>query len=415
MGKEHNMLPTDELSPRKKQTTDFFGLAIFFIMVPVYITLRHEKFMHRQILNLESLPCFHHTKSQTGASMQYRQLGNTNIEVSSICLGTMTFGEQNTEDEAHWQLDYALDQGVNFIDTAELYPVPPKPETQGRTEFYIGNWLRQRQCRDKVILATKVAGPGRDWLGHFRGGNNCLDRYNIEYALEESLKRLQTDFIDLYQIHWPDRETNCFGQLGYEQPATDKSIPIEDTLGVLSDLQRAGKIRHVGVSNETPWGVMRYLSLADSMDLPRVVSVQNPYNLLNRIYEVGLAEISHHEQTGLLAYSPMGFGVLSGKYLNDVRPAGSRLALFEDYIRYSNPRAESATERYVALALQHGLDPAQMALAFVTSRPFTTSNIIGATNLQQLEANIASAGLELSEEILEGIEQIHTQQPNPSP
>lgn len=347
--------------------------------------------------------------------MHYRQLGNTDIEVSSICLGTMTFGEQNTEAEAHQQLDYALDHGVNFIDTAELYPVPPKPETQGRTEAHIGSWLKQRHCRDKVVLATKVVGPGRDWLDHFRGGNNCLDRLNIETALEASLNRLQTEFIDLYQIHWPDRETNCFGQLGYRHPATDNSVAIEETLGVLSDLVRAGKIRHVGVSNETPWGVMRYLSAADKLGLPRIVSIQNPYNLLNRSYEVGLAEISHREQTGLLAYSPMGFGVLSGKYLNGARPSGSRLALFDAYTRYSNPQAESATERYVALAREHGLDPAQMALAFVTGRPFTTSNIIGATNLQQLEANIASAELSLSDEILQQIEQIHTEQPNPSP
>jgi aryl-alcohol dehydrogenase-like predicted oxidoreductase len=347
--------------------------------------------------------------------MQYRQLGNTDIKVSSICLGTMTFGEQNTEAEAHQQLDYALDHGVNFIDTAELYPVPPKPETQGRTESHIGSWLRQRQCRDKIILATKVAGPGRDWLNHFRGGNNCLDRYNIETALETSLNRLQTDFIDLYQIHWPDRETNCFGQLGYQHSTTDNSVSIEETLGVLSDLVQAGKIRHVGVSNETPWGVMRYLSMADKAGLPRIVSIQNPYNLLNRSYEVGLAEISHREQTGLLAYSPMGFGVLSGKYLKGARPAGSRLALFDAYTRYSNPQAELATERYVALARQHGLDPAQMALAFVTDRPFTTSNIIGATNLRQLEANIASAGLTLSDELLQQIEEIHTEQPNPSP
>ncbi len=347
--------------------------------------------------------------------MQYRQLGNTDIEVSSICLGTMTFGEQNTEAEAHQQLDYALDHGVNFIDTAELYPVPPKPETQGLTESHIGSWLKQRQCRDKIILATKVAGPGRDWLNHFRGGNNCLDRANIETALEASLNRLQTDFIDLYQIHWPDRETNCFGQLGYRHPTADNSVPVEETLEVLSDLVRAGKIRHVGVSNETPWGVMRYLALADKLDLPRIVSIQNPYNLLNRSYEVGLAEISHREQTGLLAYSPMGFGVLSGKYLKGARPAGSRLALFDAYTRYSSPQAELATERYVALARQHGLDPAQMALAFVTGRPFTTSNIIGATNLRQLEANIASAELTLSDEILQQIEQIHTEQPNPSP
>ena len=347
--------------------------------------------------------------------MIYRQLGNTNLQVSAICLGTMTFGEQNSEHEAHQQLDMALDHGVNFLDTAELYPVPPKPETQGLTETFIGSWLKKRNARDKVIIATKVAGPGRDWLSHFRGGNNCLDKYNIETAVDESLRRLQTDVIDLYQVHWPDRLTNCFGQLGYQYPAEDKSVPIEETLTALGTLVEKGKIRNIGLSNETPWGTMRYLQLAEQLDLPRVVSIQNPYSLLNRSYEVGLAEISHHEHTGLLAYSPLGFGVLSGKYLDGARPEGSRLALFEEYTRYSNPQAEAATTEYVALAKQHGLDPAQMALAFVTSRPFTTANIIGATSLQQLESNLDSVNLTLSDEVLEGIEAIHSRYSNPSP
>lgn len=347
--------------------------------------------------------------------MIYRQLGDTDLKVSAICLGTMTFGEQNSEREAHQQLDMALDNGVNLLDTAEMYPVPPRSETQGLTETYIGNWLKKRNCRDNVILATKVAGPGRDWLTHIRGGNNCLDQTNIEAAIDESLRRLQTDVIDLYQIHWPDRQTNYFGQLGYHYPDEDRSVPIAETLAVLDKLVAKGKIRHVGLSNETPWGTMRYLQLASELNLPRIVSIQNPYSLLNRTYEIGLAEISHREKAGLLAYSPLGFGVLSGKYLDGERPAGSRLALFESYTRYSNPQAEAATSGYVALAHRYGLDPAQMALAFVTSRPFTTSNIIGATNLQQLESNLKSVELSLGEELLKEIEAIHTRHPNPSP
>jgi len=346
--------------------------------------------------------------------MQYRKLGNSDVDVSVICLGTMTWGEQNTQDEALSQMDYALDRGVNFIDTAELYSIPPAAGTYGSTETIIGHWLKQRGNRDKIILASKIAGPGEGWVDHIRKGKTCFNSATIREALDNSLKRLQTDYIDLYQLHWPERKSNFFGALGYEAQE-DAFTPVVETLEALAEQVKAGKIRYIGLSNETPWGVMRYLSLADSMDLPRLVSIQNPYSLLNRSYEVGLAEISHREQAGLLAYSPLGFGVLSGKYLNGVRPAGSRLALFDAYTRYSNPQAESATERYVALARQHGLDPAQMALAFVTSRPFTTSNIIGATNLQQLEANIASAELTLSDEILQQIEQIHTEQPSPSP
>ncbi|WP_456404565.1 NADP(H)-dependent aldo-keto reductase [Thiolapillus sp.] len=347
--------------------------------------------------------------------MQYRQLGNSDLQVSALCLGTMTFGEQNSREQGWEQLDYALDQGVNFIDTAEMYPVPARAETQGRTESIIGDWLQRRRCRDKVVLATKVAGPGRDWLTHFRGGDNCLDRSNIEAAVNESLRRLQTDYIDYYQIHWPDRETNYFGKLGYPWPTGNSGIPIEETLQVLGDLVSSGKVRHVGVSNETPWGTMRYLCLAEHRELPRIQGIQNPYSLLNRSYEIGLAEISHREQLGLLAYSPLGFGVLSGKYLQKQRPAGARLTLFPEYERYSNPHAQAATAAYVALARQHGLDPAQMALAFVTSRPFVTSNIIGATTMEQLRSNIASAELLLTEDILSDIEEIHRRYTNPAP
>jgi aryl-alcohol dehydrogenase-like predicted oxidoreductase len=326
----------------------------------------------------------------------------------------MTFGQQNNEHEAHAQLDRALDAGVNFIDTAEMYPVPPRAQTQGRTEQYIGSWLAERGCRDRVVLATKVAGPA-DWLPYLRGGKARLDRPNIEAAIEGSLKRLRTDYIDLYQLHWPDRQTNYFGELGYRHPAEDDSVPLIETLRVLGDLVTAGKVRHIGISNETPWGTMRLLQLAEAHGLPRPQSIQNPYNLLNRTFEIGLAEIAIHEQCGLLAYSPMAFGVLSGKYLEGARPSGARLTLFDRFVRYSNPESDRAAAEYVSLARRHGLDPAQMALAWVTGRPFVTSNIIGATTMEQLETNLGSAELALSEEVIEGIETIHRTQPNPAP
>lgn len=347
--------------------------------------------------------------------MQYRPLSNTGLKVSALCLGTMTFGEQNSEQEAFEQLDMALDAGVNFIDTAEMYSVPPRVETMGSTERIIGRWLQQRGCRDKVVLASKVAGPGGDWLNYIRGGGNHLDRRNIVAAVDDSLRRLQTDFVDLYQLHWPERPANYFGQLGYEPAEADDGTPLLETLQTLAELVDAGKVRHIGVSNETPWGLMRYLSLADSGDLPRMASIQNPYSLLNRSYEVGLAEISHRENVGLLAYSPLGFGVLSGKYLEENKPAGARLTLYPDYDRYSNPEALAATRDYVTLARDHGLDPAQMALAYVTGRPFVTSNIIGATTPEQLQSNLASIEVQLGEQLLEEIEAIHRRHPNPSP
>jgi aryl-alcohol dehydrogenase-like predicted oxidoreductase len=346
--------------------------------------------------------------------MKYRALGRTAIQISEICLGTMTWGEQNTEAQAHAQLDMALDAGVNFIDTAEMYPVPPNAQTYGRTETMIGSWLQRRGGRDKVILATKVAGPG-DWLFYMRKGQPRLDRDNIEDAVEQSLKRLRTDYIDLYQLHWPDRNTNYFGKLGYQHQADDQTIPIEETLAVLGELVAAGKIRYVGVSNETPWGVMSYLRAAERAGLPRIVSIQNPYNLLNRSFEVGLAEIAHREDVGLLAYSPLAFGMLTGKYAGGARPAGARLTLFERFQRYTKPEGLKAADAYVALARQHGMSPAQMALAFVNSRPFLTANIIGATSTEQLAENLGSVQLELSSEILESIEAIHTAHPNPCP
>ena len=354
-----------------------------------------------------------HSAQTKELRMQYRKLGDTNIEVSLICLGTMTFGEQNTEAESHNQLDLAINSGVNFIDTAELYPVPPRGETQGRTEEFIGSWLKKSGRRDDLVIATKVSGP-TDWCPHIRDGVSHPDRKNIEIALCKSLRRLQTDYIDLYQVHWPDRNANFFGKLGYEYDDSP-TLPIEDTLEAMDVLVKSGKVRYVGISNETPWGTMQYLKLADKHGWPRIVSIQNPYSLLNRAYEVGLAEISQREQVGLLAYSPLGFGVLSGKYLNNARPKGARLTLFERFSRYSNPQGVTATAAYVNVARQHGLDPAQMALAYVNSRPFVTASIIGATNLTQLESNIASQALQLSEEVLADIESIHMNCANPCP
>lgn len=345
--------------------------------------------------------------------MIYSKLGNSDIDVSKICLGTMTFGEQNNEAEGHAQLDYALEQGVNFIDTAEMYPVPPKAETQGATEAIIGNWLNRRGKRDDLIIASKAAGPG-DWINYIRGGPR-LTRKHLESAIETSLQRLQTNYLDLYQLHWPDRNTNYFGKLGYQHEEAHDETPLHETFEVLKSLVNSGKVRHIGLSNETPWGLTQCLELAKYHDMPRVMSVQNPYNLLNRSYEVGMAEISQREQAGLLAYSPLGFGVLSGKYLNEQWPEGARMTLHKRFARYFTPQGIAATEAYVALAKQHGLDPAQMALAYVNSRGFVTSNIIGATTMEQLKSNIESVDLELSDEVLMGIENIHSSISNPCP
>ncbi|MCG9574655.1 NADP(H)-dependent aldo-keto reductase [Vibrio tubiashii] len=344
--------------------------------------------------------------------MQYNKLPHSTLEVSKICLGTMTFGEQNTEQEAFSQLDYALERGVNFIDTAEMYPVPPRANTQGLTEQYIGNWLAKSGKREKVVLATKVAGPRN--VPYIRE-NMSLDRKNIHLAIDDSLKRLQTDYVDLYQLHWPQRQTNCFGQLNYPYPDAQEEVTLIETLEALAELIKAGKVRYIGVSNETPWGVMTLLRLAEKHELPRIVSIQNPYNLLNRSFEVGLSEICHYEGVQLLAYSPLAFGCLSGKYLNGARPEGARCSLFERFVRYFTPQGEQATQAYVDLARQHGLDPAQMALAFVNQRPFVASNIIGATNLEQLKSNIDSLDVVLTDELLQGIQEIGTTYSNPCP
>lgn len=346
--------------------------------------------------------------------MEYTRLGRSELRVSRLCLGTMTFGHQNSELEAHAQLDYALARGVNFIDTAEIYPVPLSEKTQGLTERYIGSWLRARGGRDKVIVASKVAGPG-DWVSCLRPYEVCLDRRNIVVALEQSLRRLGTDYIDLYQLHWPDRNCNYFGKLGYEHDEDDVSVPLAETLGVLQEQIEAGKIRAVGLSNETAWGTMQCVRLAERENLPRPVAIQNPYNLLNRSFEIGLAEIAHREDVPLLSYSPLAFGVLSGKYLNGARPKGARLTLYEGYKRYTNTNGLAATECYVNLCREHNCDPAQTAIAWQLRQPFVGSVIIGATTQTQLASNIDSAELDVSPALLDGIEDINTRYPLPCP
>lgn len=349
--------------------------------------------------------------------MKYNELGRTGLQVSAIALGTMTWGEQNSETEAHQQLSLAVEAGVNFIDTAEIYPIPPRAETYGRTERFIGNWLQRNGQRDKLILATKVAGPARTAQRptHVRNGKTHFDRANLTAALEGSLDRLRTDYIDFYQLHWPDRSTNNFGQLGYQHVDDEYTVPIEETLAVLAEFVKAGKVRHVGVSNETPWGLARFLELAGRSGVPRVEGIQNPYSLLNRSFEIGLAEIAQRERVGLLAYSPLAFGVLSGKYLAGQRPAAARLTLFDRFARYADEPTERATYAYVKLFREHGLDPAQAALAYVLGRPFVTSAIIGATTTEQLRSNLQSVHLRLPQEVLDGIESIHQRYPNPAP
>lgn len=349
--------------------------------------------------------------------MKFRQLGNTDIKVSNIALGTMTWGEQNTESDAHAQLDVAIDYGVNLIDTAEMYPVPPKAETQGLTERYLGTWLKKSGKREQLLIATKASGPARmpHQPRHVRGGVTDFGRASLTAALHGSLERLQTDYIDLYQLHWPDRSVNSFGRQNYLHVEQEETVPIEETLSVLADFVKAGKVRHIGVSNETPWGVARFLQAAEKLNLPRIVAIQNPYSLLNRTFEIALSEFAHREQVGLLAYSPLAFGVLTGKYLNGARPPEGRISRFTRFVRYTNPQAERAAQEYVALARRHGLDPTHLALAFVNSRPFLASTIIGATTIEQLKADLSSIHLTLNDAILGEIEAIHTRQPNPAP
>ncbi|MCT8089581.1 NADP(H)-dependent aldo-keto reductase [Acinetobacter sp. C_4_1] len=349
--------------------------------------------------------------------MRLKPLANTGILLPEICLGTMTFGEQNTQAEAFQQLEYALDQGLFFWDTAEMYPVPPKPETQGATETILGNWIAQRGQRDQLFIASKIAGPSQGG-SHIRDGKTRFTAAEISSALDGSLKRLQSDYIDLYQLHWPQRPTNFFGKLGYgntEAQNQQQVTALEETLSALSDEIKKGRIRYIGLSNETPWGTLKFLHLAEKLGLEKFVSVQNPYSLLNRTYEIGMSEIAHYENVGLLAYSPLAFGYLTGKFRHGARPANARVTLFSRFSRYSNLESEWATEQYAQLAERHGLTLTQLALAFIKQQFFVTSTIIGATNPDQLKENIQAFEIDLSAEILQGIEDIHRQQPNPAP
>ena len=345
--------------------------------------------------------------------MEYRRLGRTDLNVSALCLGTMTWGKQNTQEEGFAQMDLAVEHGINFFDTAEMYAVPTSADTAGKTEEIIGNWFARSGRRQDIILATKAAGPG-DWISHIRGGPR-LNRQHLEDAVEGSLRRLQTDVIDLYQLHCPERSTNFFGRLGYKHRQDDAAVPIEETIEALDGLVKAGKIRHYGLSNETAWGTMKYVMEAERLGAPRPVSIQNPYSLLNRSFEVGLAEVAHREDIGLLAYSPLAFGMLSGKYRHDTWPEAARLTLFKQFSRYTNPQAAAATEKYCQLAEAHGLNPAQLALQYVTSRPFVTSNIIGATDLTQLETNLRSIEVPLDKTLEKALEAIHAEHPYPAP
>lgn len=351
--------------------------------------------------------------------MDYRRLGRTDLKVSAICLGTMTWGQQNTEVEGHEQMDYALDQGVNFFDTAELYSIPPTAETQGSTERIIGTWFKARGNRDKVILASKVVGrSANDWFRDDKGPTR-VNRRQVEEAVDKSLKRLQTDYIDLYQIHFPDRpmawgsNPTRFNHAAFTQ--AEDETPIAEQLDAFADIVKTGKIRHLGLSNESAWGTMNFLAEAKGNGRPRVQSIQNAYNLLNRTFETALAEIAMREQVGLLAYSPLAQGYLSGKYLDGARPAGARTTLFDRGQRYQAPGAEEAIRAYIALAREAGLDPVQVAQAFVTSRCFVTSNIIGATSMEQLRTALGSASVTISPELEAKIDAIHQRVGNPSP
>ena len=345
--------------------------------------------------------------------MNYRKLGNTELDVSAICLGTMTWGEQNNQKEAFEQMDYAIDHGMNFFDTAELYAIPPNKKTYGKTEEIIGNWFEQKNNREKIILATKISGPGPSWI---RGGGLQYTKENIEKSVNDSLKRLKTDFIDLFQLHWPERNTNYFGKLGYEHKEEKKWNDFKSILEILKKIIDQGKIRYIGLSNETAWGLSKFLEISKSFNLPKMMSVQNPYNLLNRTYEVGLAEISIREKSGLLAYSPLAFGFLSGKYRNNNLPDKSRMKLFGEFFsRYKSDNSIKAIEDYYKIAKKYNLSLSQMSLAFINSRTFVTSNIIGATTMKQLKENLASINIKINKEIIEEINSIHKHIPNPAP
>ena len=345
--------------------------------------------------------------------MKFRKLGTTDIDVSLICLGTMTWGTQNTEKDAFEQMDYAVSRGINFFDTAEIYSVPPTSDSYGKTEVMIGNWFEKRKNRDKIILASKVAGPGCGWI---RGGGNNFDEKKIGEAIDGSLKRLKTDYIDLYQLHWPERSTNYFGSRDYSHNNKEgKWNSFEDILSALSKYIKSGKIRYIGMSNETPYGLSRYLEISKNKGTARMMSVQNPYNLVNRTYEIGMSEISIRQKCGLLVYYPLAAGALSGKYRNGEMPENSRMALFKGWERHLNPLAMRAYDEYCKLAKDFNLTMVQLAQSFVNSRPFVTSNIIGATTMEQLKENIDSVNIDFTDEMMERVDKIHNENPNPSP
>ena len=345
--------------------------------------------------------------------MKFKKLGTTDIDVSLICLGTMTWGTQNTEKDAFEQMDYAVSQGINFFDTAEIYSVPPTSDSYGKTEVMIGNWFEKRKNRDKIILASKVAGPGCDWI---RGGGNNFDEKKIGEAIDGSLKRLKTDYIDLYQLHWPERSTNFFGRRDYLFNNKEGNWnSFESILEALKKYIKIGKIRHIGMSNETPYGLSRYLEISKNKGAPRMMSVQNPYNLVNRTYEIGMSEISIREKCGLLVYYPLAAGGLSGKYRNGKMPKDSRMALFKGWERHLNPLAMKAYDKYFELAKDFNLTMVQLAQSFVNSRPFVTSNIIGATTMDQLKENVESINIEFTDEMMDKVNEIHNNNPNPSP
>ncbi|MGB0663025.1 MAG: aldo/keto reductase [Pontibacterium sp.] len=346
--------------------------------------------------------------------MQHRKLAKTDISVSNICLGTMTYGRDLDDAAAFAQMDYALDHDVNFFDVAEMYPVPTSPDDQGASEATLGRWFAKTGRRDEVVLATKVVGPG-DMSKQHLGRDFAFSRSSIKDAVEQSLKRLQTDYIDLYQLHWPDRHTNCFGRLNYAHKPEQDGAQLEESLAALTELVAEGKLRAIGLSNETPWGLMKSLNLSETKGMARVASVQNPFNLLNRTAEVGLAEVMHREEVSFLPYSPLAFGVFSGKYFGGARPEGARMTRYPVFARYFTENGIKATEAYHALAKAHGIDPCMMALAWVNQHPVVTSNIIGASTMAQLEMDIASAEVVLSDELLSAIDEIHTRLPNPCP
>jgi aryl-alcohol dehydrogenase-like predicted oxidoreductase len=402
----HSGLRSQGLKPFGTPSTRFCRSIFPFLFIIFFLALRQ--------FPITFMPPFKYLAKHRDISMKQRLLGRTGISVSEICLGTMTWGTQNTEAEAHAQMDYALENGVNFFDTAELYPTTPvSAETQGRTEDYIGTWFEKTGKRDQVVLATKVAGSGRDYI---RGGRD-IDASAIREAVDTSLTRLKTDYIDLYQIHWPNRGTYHFrGAWSFDASGQEKErtlAEITEKLDTLGELVKAGKIRAIGLSNESAWGTQKYIDIAEARGLPRVATIQNEYNLLYRSFDFDMAEVAHHEDVGLLAYSPLAAGLLTGKYQNGARPAGSRGTINKDLGGRLQPHQEAPVKAYLELAAQHGLDPAQLAIAFCLTRPFMASAIIGATTMEQLKVDIAAADVALSEEVLKGIAAIHRQYPMP--